>query len=76
MFRARHLRLMLRALLAIPGDQPRQFIAVRAIALERLFIEQPLRSASQADLVAVPGGTYWPAHAAMPASPKQNCRSG
>ena len=55
MLRACHLRLMLRALLAIPGDQPRQFIAVRAIALERLFIEQPLRSASQADLVAVPG---------------------
>jgi len=55
----------------IPGDQAVQIVTVRAVGAECVFIEQPLDSATQADLIGVVLSTHWPAHIAVPATPEE-----
>ena len=55
-----------------PSDQTIQIVAVRTKSPKFGFVEQTLDSASQANLVRVAHGTYWPAHLAMPATAEKD----
>jgi hypothetical protein len=72
MLRSICLSLMFLTLLAIPGHQPLQFIAVGAIALESILVEQALGATPETHLIAVAGRAHRPAHAAVPAATKQH----
>ena len=72
MLRSIDICLMFFFLFPVPGYQALQFIAVRTVTLESILVEEAFGAATQANLIAVSGGAYGPAHPAMPTTPKQH----
>jgi hypothetical protein len=76
MLRSIRLSFVFLPLLAVPGHQPLQLVAVRAVALESVLVEKALGATPQADLVAMPRCPYGPAHTTMPATTEQHSSPG